>query len=306
MLNIMNNNKIKKALISCIAACKKAPHKRAVVAVAMVMAIAIYVFSLLPLTVRAAGADQVELLVKVNREVVRLPDLYEHLTLTLETAYNAQGVGAVEVLNTRMNQLSRDPISLGEYDLGRDIWVFFKIVFDGHETGNEYQGSKVNTSYDFISKSNMKLNVFKILGKKGNVFENMTNLNPGDVKEGVVHIDPMTLKPTEYTTGENPTTSTPTKPTTEERPTTSAPTKPTTGERPATSTPTKPTTGERPATSYPIIEEATGDGKLPVTNDPTPIKPLIYLSAGLAAFLCVQVIIYVKRKRKDKTEEPSI
>ncbi|HZK39705.1 MAG TPA: hypothetical protein VFD23_06095 [Clostridia bacterium] len=246
---MMKNNNKKKALISCIAEGRKACKKGLALVMAVVMAVTLVAVSVLPLTAQAVQPNMVEVLIKVNREVVKLPDLYERLTLNLRTTDNAEGLAAVEVLNIRMDQLGDDPISIGSYS-GPDLYVFFTITFDGPESGNEYQGSKVLTSYEFFTKSDKKLNVFKILEIEGNAFEDMTNLNPGDPKTGRIYIDPLSF---------------------------------------ALSTET---------------EESIDN--LPQTDDPTPVKLLIYLSAGLGAFLCVQVIVYVKRKRKDKMDELGI
>jgi hypothetical protein len=206
-------------------------------------------FSALPLTVQAAEPNMVEILVKVNREVVRLPDLYNHLTLNLRTADNKEGVDAVEVLNIKMDQLGDEPISIGEYS-GPDLYVLYTITLDGPETGNEYERSSVLTSYEVFSKSDKKLSVFKILDHEGDAFDDMINLNPGDPKEGFLYIDPLSF------------------------------------------------------TLSSEIEQTTNS--LPQTDDPTPIKPLIYVSAGLAALLCVQVVIYVRTKRKDKADETGV
>lgn len=248
MLNRMNNNRIKNALIACLTARKKTLVQALTVAFAVAIAVPLVAFSAQPLTAKAVGPNMVEILVKVNREVVKTPNLYEHLTLTLSTAENPAGLGAVEVLNKKMSLLGNEPISIGKYS-GPDLYIFFKVTFDGPESTNEYQGARVLTSYEFFSQSARKLNAFKILSKYGDVFKDMTNLNPGDVKEGVVHIDPL---------------------------------------------------------SFTLIEGAVDEqttGQLPVTDDPTPIKPLIYISAGLAVFLLVQIAVYVKTKRKDKADE---
>jgi len=266
VLKKTGNNRINKALISCFAAAKKA----AMTGLVMIIAI----FSLLPLTASAA-ADKLEISIKVYREIVQMPDLYERLTLKLQSAYNAQGTGAVTVLETKMNLLGTDAIPLGEYDLGKDIWFFFEIKFDGPESTNEYMRSRVVTSYEFFSKSEQKLTVFKIMGRQGDAFEDMVNLNPGDIKTGVVHIDPLSVKPTEPTT--QPTT------------------------QPTAETTTKTATETTKTASLTTAQTTTG--QLPITDDQTPVKPLIYLSVGLALLLGLQFIILIISKHKDKASK---
>lgn len=233
MLIIMDNNKIKSALISCFVAGKKA--------MAAGLSLLFAVFVLLPVTVRAVETNMVEILVQVNREVVKTPDLYKHLTLNMKTADNPEGRGAVEVLNTKMDLLGSEPISIGSFP-GPNLYIFFTVTFDGPESTNEYQGATVSTSYEFFSKSQLKLNKFKIITQEGNVFEDMINLNPGDVFEGVAHIDPLSF-----------------------------------------------------TLSTDIV--------VPPTNDPTPVRLLLILSGGLTALLGIQLVIYVRSKRKDKSAE---
>ncbi len=249
MLTMMKNNKKKNTLISRIAGGKKVCKKGLALFMAVAVVATLFAFSALPLTVQAAEPNMVEVLVQVNREVVVLPDLYSHLTLNLRTADNAEAVGAVEVLNIKMDQLGDDPISIGQYS-GPNLFIFYLVTFDGPESGNEYQAASVLTSFNFFSKSDKKLNAFKILYYEGDAFKDMTNLNPGDEKKGLLYIDPLSFALSAET------------------------------------------------------EESTGD--LPQTDDPTPVKLLIYLSVGLGAFLGVQVIVYVKTKRKDKTDELGI
>ena len=225
-------NRIFTTLIFCFTGSKRA--------LAAGLALVIVIFAFLPLTARGAEPNMVEILVKVNRKVMRTPDLYEHLTLKLKTSEDPEGLDAVEVLNIKMNMLGNEPISIGKYS-GPNLYVFFTVTFDGPESTNAYQGAGVSTSYEFFSRSKIKLSIFKILSEKGKVFENMINLNPGDVFEGVAHIDPLSFKPIETTT--NP---------------------------------------------------------LPQTDDPTPVRPLIFLSVSLAALLGLQIVIYIKTKRKEK------
>jgi len=236
VLRSETKNRIEKTLISCFLKSKR------VIAAGLVFVIV--VFALLPLTAQAAEPNMMEILIKVNRKVTKAPDLYNHLTLNLRTADNSEGIGAAEVLNVKMNLLGSEPVSIGKYS-GPNLYVFFTVTFDGPESTNAYQGTAVSTSYEFFSRSEKKLNPFKILSKSGNVFENMSNLNPGDVFEGVAHIDPL---------------------------------------------------------SFTLSTEITKP-PLPPTDDPTPIRPLIYLSAGLAALLGVQVFIYLRTKRKERTAE---
>ena len=141
---------IKYALVSC---CRGACRKALLTLFICVLLIP----QLFPVPTKAIGSNEVEISVRINRTVVTLPDLYEHLLLTLKAGYNADGSGAVLVLQKKMNLLGTAPIPLMICDIGDVVYVFFDITLDGPETTNEYQKSKVANSYDFFSGSEKKL-----------------------------------------------------------------------------------------------------------------------------------------------------
>jgi len=179
--SMAENKKIHTKLFRIISACKKT--------LLTVLVLAVAAFSFLPVNAYAAGTDKVTIFIKVNKEVVKTPDLYEHLTLTLKTADNEAGTGAVLVLESKMNTIGTGAIPIGEFDAGKRVYIFFDITLDGASTPNTYQGSEVKTSYSFSTQSGKKLVYFHIKYQTGDAFENMINLNPGDHKFGKVCLD---------------------------------------------------------------------------------------------------------------------
>lgn len=160
----------------------------------------------------------IDVYMKVNRKVHRLPDLYERLTITVKTSEVDDKSNAVEVLSTRMNLLDNKAIPIGKVRDGGILYAYFEIVFDGPEATNDYQNSMISTSYDFYSGSPVPLTIFKIMSWDGDAFGNMTNLNPGDVFEGKVEIDPGTERDPQTTVPEETTTGGGLPPTSDETP----------------------------------------------------------------------------------------
>lgn len=199
----MLKNILKKRIkCSPVSSCLTGVFKKALVAGVVLM---IVFSSLLPIPAYAADSNKVEISIKIQREVLVSPDLYEHLTLTLKAGKNKDGSDAAVVLREKMNLLGPDRIPLVQINIGDILYIFFDITLDGAETPNAYQGSKVANSYVFYSRSEKELTVFEILSKEGNVFDEMKNLNPGDKFTGVVCLDPGALVK-ETTTGSQTTT----------------------------------------------------------------------------------------------------
>ena len=205
MKSMSENKKANTMIFRLIGAYKKA------LLIGLVLVLALSIF---PMKAYATGSDKVTISIKVNKEVVKMPDLYQHLSLTLKTADNAAGTGAVLVLESKMDILGNTPIPIGQFAFGKRIYVFFDITLDGASTPNDYQGSQVRTSYSFFTQSGKKLQYFNIKYRSGNVFQDMINLNPGDKKTGVIWLDignatAATTNKTETTTHHIPKTNDP-------------------------------------------------------------------------------------------------
>jgi hypothetical protein len=192
--------------------------KKAVVAVLAAFILLSPLFSL-PARANPENWDgMIDVYMKVNRKVHRLPDLYERLTLTVKTSEVDDKNSAEEVLRIRMNLLDNKAVPIGKVRDGGVLYAYFEIVFDGPEATNDYQNSMISTSYDFYSGSPVPLTIFKIMSWDGEAFGNMTNLNPGDVFEGKVEIDPGTERDPQTTVPEETTTGGGLPPTSDETP----------------------------------------------------------------------------------------
>lgn len=310
MLKSRLKRTIKYALVSC---CRGACRKVLLTLFICVLLIP----QLFPIPTKAIGSNEVEISIRINRTVVTMPDLYEHLLLTLKAGFNADGSGAVLVLQKKMNLLGTAPIPLMICDIGDVVYVFFDITLDGPETTNEYQKSKVANSYDFFSGSEKKLTEFKIVSKSGNVFGEMKNLNPGDKLTGVVCLNTKIIEETTGATSTTTTTGTTVTATTAGTTVTAnttvtvsstgtATTAGTTGSTVATTAPYTTTAQYTTAPPYTTgtAESTTGGGNLPVTNDNAPIGYLTGLSVFLAVLLAAQLIIFKKSKTKKEISEP--
>lgn len=124
---------------------------------------------------------------RLDKNVLRGPNLYEQLYMQVKVSENQDDENRVTVIDSFMDDIN-DAVPLGHFLPGESVYVHFYINFDIN-AGNEYQNSRVSTSCEFLIQSEQKLNNFSISDKTGKVFENMVNLNPGDEFSGVICLD---------------------------------------------------------------------------------------------------------------------